>query len=331
MATPNFSILLVNYNGLVHLEECLRSIYTQEYQDFEVVMVDNASRDESVAFTQQHFPLVKIVESPKNLGFAGGNNLGLGHCLGRYIFFLNNDTCLASDALGELNNQVRGHPDLGIFGCFLINYANRSLADSAGDCLYAAGPVFSFSHYPVSMFTEPRFITSACAGAAVYSRAVLDKIGFFDEDFFLNFEDVDLSFRAQHVGEKILFLPSVKVFHKGSATLGGKKSPLSTYYSERNFGLFILKNFPLSNLIAFIPSFLFIKVARFFSLLRHQGFFPYLKGNWSSILLFPKILRKRKAILDSTVLTSRQFDQLLRRNWLRERLAFRRGDYNIPL
>src|SRR5690606_33441651 len=133
--------------------------------------------------------------------------------------------------------------------------------------------------YPVSLFQKPRFITSPCGGAAIYARKVLDAIGLFDEDFFLNFEDLDLGFRAQHAGERILFLPSVKVYHKGSATLGGKKSHISTYYAEKNYGLFLIKNLPLPRLIRFIPAFVFVKTARLITLSFHGGAIPYIKGN----------------------------------------------------
>ena len=328
---PSLSILLVNYNGLAHLEECFASISSQSFKDFEVVMVDNASKDGSIAFVAERFPWVKVVRSPANLGFAGGNNFGLPHCTGRNIFFLNNDTRLADGALAALDQAIREHAPVRVFACFLVNYSDHTLVDSAGDSLYAAGPTFSFSRYPVSMFTAPRPITSPCAGAAVYARAVLDKIGAFDEDFFLNFEDLDLGFRAQHAGEKILFLPQVKVYHKGSATLGGKKSAISTYYAEKNYGLFLLKNFPLLNLIRFLPAFIFVKTARLISLSIGGGVYHYFRGNFAFLRQVPLMLPKRRKILASSTLSSRQFDALLRKNWFRERLAWRRGRSDIPL
>lgn len=331
MKDPALSILLVNYNGLAHLEECLSSIETQDYRDFEVIMVDNASKDGSLDFVRTRFPWVKVVVSQTNLGFAGGNNLGIPHCRGRDIFFLNNDTRLAQGALRELDEAIRANPAIRIFACFLVNYGDHTLVDSAGDSLYAMGPTFSFTRYPVSMFTRPRLVTSACAGAAVYGREVLEKIGWFDEDFFLNFEDLDLGFRAQHAGEKTLFLPQVKVYHKGSATLGGKKSPVSTFYAEKNFGLFVLKNFPAANLLRFLPALVFVKSARFVSLLLHGGIYHYLRGNWACLKQIPIILPKRRRIQAASVLSSGDFDNLLRKNWFRERLAWRRGDHDIPL
>ncbi len=330
-ARPSLSILLVNYNGLAHLEECLSSIGSQSFKDFEVVMVDNGSKDASIAFVRERFPWVKIVEAGANLGFAGGNNLGLKHCTGRDIFFLNNDTRLADGALEALAQAIKEHPSIRVYACFLVNYGDHTLVDSAGDSLYAMGPTFSFTRYPVAMFTQPRLVTSPCAGAAVYRRDLLNAIGAFDEDFFLNFEDLDLGFRAQHAGEKILFLPQVRVYHKGSATLGGKKSAVSTYYSEKNFALFLIKNFPLVNLIRFLPALAFVKTARLISLTLHGGLYHYLRGNIACLRQIPLMLPKRRRILADSVLTSRQFDGLLRKNWFRERLAWRRGRSDIPL
>lgn len=331
MNIPTFSILIVNYNGKQHLEECLGSVYGQSFKDFEVVMVDNASADGSVEWVKERFPEVKVVVSRTNLGFAGGNNLGLPHCSGRWIFFLNNDTRIAPDALAELDAHAKSAPKTRVFACFLLNYKDPSKVDSAGDTIYTWGPTFSWTGYPAAKFTSPRQVTSACAGAAVYHRDVLDRIGGFDEDFFLNFEDVDLSLRARHAGENILFLPSVKVYHKGSASLGGKKSRTSLFYSERNFLAMVLKNFPLPNLIRFLPALLFIKAGSLRTCVKYGCAEAWFKANLEALRLLPGMLAKRRAIQETSVLGGREFARLLRKSWLRERLAFHRGEYDIPI
>jgi GT2 family glycosyltransferase len=203
--------------------------------------------------------------------------------------------------------------------------------DSAGDSIYTCGKGFSFTGYPVSLFTRERFVPSACAGAAVFARQVIDRIGFFDEDYFLNYEDLDLSFRARHAGERILFVPGCKVFHKGSSTLGGKKSALSLYYAERNFNLFVLKNFPMPYLVKFIPSFLFVKAWGLLAALWFRVPMAYVRGNLAFLRLLPRIPAKRREVLGKSTLTSRQFEGLLRKHWLREKILFLRGRYDIPL
>jgi GT2 family glycosyltransferase len=323
------SVLIVNYNGLAHLPECLEALQAQTCKDFEVVIVDNGSKDGSVAWIRRNHPWVVLVESDRNRGFAGGNNFGIPHCRGESVYFLNNDTSIHPEAIRELVSAGRDNPGVNVFASFLINYKDRAKVDSAGDCIYTCGKGFSFTGYPVSLFDKPRFITSACAGAALYSRKTLDRIGTFDEDFFLNYEDLDLSFRAQHAGEKILFVPASKVFHKGSSTLGGKKSSLSLYYSERNFGLFVLKNFPTSALIRFIPSILFVKAWGLLAAFWFGSPGAYFRGNFSFLGQLARIPAKRRRILGSSVLTPGQFRGLLRPHWLREKLAFLRGDFGI--
>lgn len=321
------SILTVNYNGIQHLKDCFESIFNQTFLDYEVVMVDNGSKDESVDFVRKNFPKVKIVIAGKNLGFAGGNNFGLKYCEGEHIFFLNNDVKVAPEALAELNKIISTNNHYQIFAPFLISLPHPDKADSAGDGVYTWGPVYSHTGYPISQFLQQREVASACGGAALYARSVLNEIGVFDEDFFLNFEDLDLGFRARHAGYRTLFLPSVKVFHKGSATLGGKKSYLSTYYSERNYLWFIIKNFPGFSFIRFIPSILFVKIARLISMTLHGQLKAYIYGNLDSFRGIPKMWRKRRTLIPKSKMSQHEFWGLLRKNWPMERIRFKMKDY----
>jgi len=330
-APPLLSILIVNHNGIEHLDECLGSIEAQDFRDFEIVMVDNASTDDSVALVGKRFPDVKIVRSTANLGFAGGNNLGIRNCRGDFVFLLNNDTRLQPGALPSLARGIRRNRGIRVFGCFLIDYENPDRVDSAGDTLYTAGVPFSFAGFPVTKFQAPRRVTAVCAGAAVYHRGLLDELGGFDEDFFLLFEDVDLCLRARHFGEDILFLPSVKVLHKGSASFGGKHSNLYLYYYERNLLLVFLKNFPLRSLLRTLPRHIALKIPRLLHAMVRGALATYLRANWDSIRMIPRALEKRRRILEISRLSPGEFDDLLRRHWLREQLAIARQNYDLPL
>lgn len=330
-SAPLISVLIVNYNGRALLEECFRSLERQTFRDFETVMVDNASRDGSIEFVREAFPWVRVVASEENLGFGGGNNLGYRHCAGKFIYFLNNDVEADPEALGELARAIEDNPGIGIFQSFLIQHRDRTKADSAGDTLYTCGKGCTFVNYPVSVFSSPRLITSACGGAALFSRAVLEKIGLFDADYFLNYEDLDLSFRAQHAGEKILFVPSSRIYHYGGISQGGRTSYTSLFYAERNFGLFVLKNFPAGFLVRFIPGFLFVKAWGLLKAVWSGHPFAYVRGNLSFFTLLRGIPAKRRAILGSSMLSPREFRALFRKNWLREKIAYLRGNYDIPL
>lgn len=321
---PEISILIVNYNGLVHLEECLASVYAQDYPDFEVIVVDNASHDTSVAFVRERFPQVKMVLSDTNLGFAGGNNLGLRHCMGRQVLLLNNDTRMEAGCLAALAEAVRTYAPVRIFQPMQLDYYQPDKVDSAGDTVYTAFFSFSFTGYPAAIFSDPRPITGACAAAALYPRDLLEKLGGFDEDFFLVYEDLDLSLRARHLGEEILLLPAAKVLHKRSASLG-KRSALTLFYSERNFALCVLKNYPTAVLLPRLPAFLLMKAFNLLVSARAGMLGVYLKATWASLRLAPAMLAKRSAILGASRLPAARFSALLRRGWLRERLAFKSG------
>lgn len=330
-AKPYISILVVSYNGLHLLKECLDSIEAQTFRDFEVVLVDNGSKDETEKFVRENYPGVRLVICTPNRGWGAGANFGFQYCRGEFIYFLNNDVSLDKTALEELVAASHDHPEAAIFASFLIRYHDRTKVDSAGDTVYTCGKSFTFGGYPVSIFTKQRWITSACMGAALFSRKVLDKIGLLDIDFFLNYEDLDLSFRARHAGEKILFVPESKVYHYGSVTLGGRTSYTSLFYAERNFGLFVLKNFPLPFLLKFIPSIFFVKSWGLLKAVWCGHPMAFVRGNLSFLALLPKIPAKRRAILGSSVLSNSEFEALFRKNWLKEKIAYLRGDYNIPL
>lgn len=328
---PLFSVLMVNYNGKALLGECLDSLEAQTFRDFEAIMVDNGSKDGSLEYVRERYPWVTLLPTGANLGFGGGNNYGYPHCRGRFIYFLNNDVRAETDALEKLADAVREHPGFGVFASLLIQYRDRAKVDSAGDTMYTCGKSFTWSHYPVSMFAEPREITSACAGAALFARSVLEKIGLFDADFFLNFEDLDLSFRARHAGERILCVPASRIYHHGSASLGGRTSYLSLYYAERNILLFMLKNYPLPTLLRTLPGIAFIKVWGLLKAVYSGHPMAFLRGNLAFLAMLPSIPAKRKAILGKSVLSDGDFRKLLRRHWLREKIAFLKGRYDIPL
>jgi GT2 family glycosyltransferase len=328
---PRISVLIVNYNGRALLDECLRSLEAQTYRDFEVVLADNASSDGSLEYVREHYPWVRAVATGANLGFGGGNNFGYAHCRGELVYFLNNDVSVEADALAELARAADENPGIGIFQSLLIQHRDRTKVDSAGDTLYTCGKGCTFVNYPVSVFARPRLITAACGGAAMFSRRVLGKIGLFDADFFLNYEDLDLSFRAQHAGEKILFVPSSRVYHYGGVSQGGRLSYTSLFYAERNFLFFVLKNFPAWYLWRFVPAILFVKTWGLFKTAWSGHPMAFVKGNLSFLRLLPKIPAKRRAILRNSTLSREDFRALFRKHWLREKIAYMRGDFDIPL
>jgi len=317
---PLFSILIVNYNGLHHLPECLESLYAQTLQDFEIVMVDNASKDGSLTYLREHHPRVKLIESRVNFGFAGGNNFGYPHCQGEWIFFLNNDTRCEPDCLEKLAEAARTL-DAGAIACLMLDYYHPERVDNGGDMLYTAGPAFSNRNLPASdpLYKSPRRISLACGGASAWKRSVLEEIGLFDEDFFLNFEDVDLSFRTSHAGYKIWMAPAAKVHHKGSATIG-HYTRTSVFHCSRNMLWVRIKNYPAPIFLRhLIPMFATAVFTFGVMLVRGAGHW-WIEGRLQQIPKIPRMLSKRKQILAHSKISAREFNALLRPNWFVERV-----------
>lgn len=245
--TPAVSILIVNWNGLRHLPECLASLAAQSFRDFETVLVDNGSTDGSVPFVRAHFPWVRLVELPANAGFAGGNNAGLPHCRGDYLITLNNDTIAAPGWLGELVRVAAAHPRAGMVGSRICRADDPDRLDSLGVQLCLDGNsrgarrgarIADIDLAPVM----PILLPSACA--ALYRKAMLDEIGFFDDDFFAYCEDTDLGLRGRLAGWDALLAGDAVLLHKYSQT-GGALSPFKLRLVERNHFWVAIKNYPL--------------------------------------------------------------------------------------
>ena len=173
MTVPDVSVIVVNFNGQRYLETCLSSIEQQDFER-EIVLVDNASVDDSVAFVRERFPAVRLVKLERNLGFAGGNNAGARVATGRYLAFLNNDTRVNPSWLGALRRAIDGKPDVGFVTSRIVYMHDPTVIDSAGDCLTRSGDVFKRGHGDSSdRLAQPREVFGACGAACLFRRGCL--------------------------------------------------------------------------------------------------------------------------------------------------------------
>lgn len=251
-----FSVIIPNWNGLRHLEECLHSLAEQTFRDFETVLVDNASTDGSVQFIRERFPAVRIVALHENRGFAGGVNAGIRASNGGYIVLLNNDTAVESNWLMRLNQAVSENTDIWMFASMLVNYHDHTRVDSAGDALdLCLGPYKIGEREPVQRHLTGRFIFGACGGGGCYKRELFERIGLFDEDFFAYFEDTDLSFRANWSGYRCLSVPDAVIYHKVGGTSDADQASRDRFdiMRRRNYIFLIIKNYPLEFLFRYLP------------------------------------------------------------------------------
>jgi len=321
---PKVSVIITNYNGEEFITSCLKSLEEQLYKDFEIIVVDNGSSDNSLnkirefLGTSTNASPVRLIPVEVNLGFAGGNLEGLRHTNNEYIALLNNDTEPDKKWLGNLVAAMEANPAVGICASKMIVYGAQKI-DSAGDGFSTNLRAFKRGEeQSVNAYNTEEYIFGACAGAALYRRRMLDEIGFFDEDFFLIHEDTDLNFRAQLSGWKVLYIPSAIVHHKVRSTIG-HMSEEAIYYSLRNTELTRFKNVPVGLFIRCFPSYLFGTFFEFlYFSIKHGKFRLYIKAKKDVFKLLPKMLRKRKEIMSSKKVDNRYLYSIITPFWNNE-------------
>src|SRR5262249_54128110 len=236
-----FSILVVNFNGRRHLAACLAGLTAQtlpRYQ-FEVVLVDNASADDSVQLVQDTFPWVRVVRLPRNTGFAGGDNAGLPFAHARFVVLLNNDTIPDPHWLAELSDVTEAGT---VAASKLVFASDPTTLNSAGLQLLRDGRGLDrgFRHPDRGQFENSQAVFAGCGAAVVIDTHTLDG-PLFDPHYFVYYEDLDAGWRAELNGRPAEYVPRslVRHVHGGSA---GDESPLFRFHNERNRALTSLRN-----------------------------------------------------------------------------------------
>jgi GT2 family glycosyltransferase len=313
------SVIIPNYNGEKHLRECLDSLKIQSFDKFDIIIVDNNSSDKSVDIINNEYSFVKLINMTSNSGFSKAVNTGIRFALKnsniKYIILLNNDIKCDKDFIKELISGF-SNSDTGSVASKMMNFYNTDIIDDAGDFINKKGlPTARGNKKKDSPeFNKEKFIFSACAGAAAYSREVFEIVGLFDEDFFAYYEDIDFSYRMQLAGYKCYYNPKAFCYHKRGATFSSR-GELTTMLCEKNLVALRLKNYPVSLLFKYQYIFFFSRIVRYYRFWRDHSFKVfvyavrgYLKGLWE----IPKNLKKRKMIQKNRNLNSRQIENLLK-------------------
>ncbi len=251
---PEVTVVIPNYNGMAYLKTCLSSLERQTTADFEVLIVDNGSTDGSLTWLAENCPEVRVLPLDKNYGFCVAVNRGIKASDTPYVILLNNDTEAEPEFVEALLAAIQRSDR--IFSCQakMIDFANRRIMDDAGDFYCALGWGFARGKgQPEQKYDRDVEIFAACAGAAIYRRAVLDEIGWLDEKHFAYLEDIDLGYRARQYGYINCFASAARVYHRGSATTGSKHNAFKVRLSARNSLYVAYKNMPLPQLILNSP------------------------------------------------------------------------------
>ncbi len=322
---PLISVIVVNWNGQAFLQECLEALVGQTYDKFEIIFVDNGSTDASVDFVSQNFPQIAILALSENYGFAGGNIKGLEVSNGEYIALLNNDTCVDQKWLDNLGQPMRVDSSVGICASKLLMDSTGKI-NSAGDGITTAGVGCNRGLGNDRMLYERQeAVFGACGGAVLYRRAMLEEIGFLDNDFFLYDEDTDLNFRAQLAGWKCIYVPNACVYHKVNGTTG-RLSDLHVYYHTRNLEFVWIKDMPTGLMLRFVHHKLIQELGSFCYLcLRHGKWKAFFQGKKDAIRMLPVMLRKRREIQKKKRVTNQYIQSFLlpyfNKRFIRQKIA----------
>ena len=249
---PRVGVVIPTWNGADLLRSALQSLRGQRYRDFEIVVVDNGSRDRTLAMLAEEFPDVRCISLPVNRGFAVAVNLGIRATSGEYVALLNNDAEADPDWLRALVVALDRYPDVGSVASKMLDAGEPGIIDAAGDSMSLFAWNAGHGEPDGPDFAVGREVLSACAGAAAYRRSLFDRVGFLDESYSSWFEDVDLGVRAQLAGFRCWYEPSAVVRHRGSATLG-RLSDTKAYFTVRNSLKLFFQTMPLRRLILWGP------------------------------------------------------------------------------
>lgn len=252
---PLISIITVNYNNHAVTAELLRSLYSLEYTNFEVIVVDNASLIDPTEELIKIYPNATIIRSDKNLGFAGGNNLGIKSAKGELLFFINNDTELTPGILQPLIDTFHKHPDAGAVSPKFHYYFHPGIIEYAGyqrvSILTGRNGMIGCKEKDIGQYDKETETHYTHGGAMMLPRYIIDLVGLMPESYFLYYEEFDWCEQIKRKGFKIYYQPRALIYHKESMTTG-KESTLKTYYITRNRILFMRRNAKPLHLIMFI-------------------------------------------------------------------------------
>ena len=257
---PLISIIIVNFNGKLYLEKCLESLMKIDYSNYEIIVIDNNSSDDSILFLEKNYSKIIIKKLEKNNGFAYPNNLGAKLASGEFLLFLNNDTIVSPSFLSELLTTITSDSKIAICQSLLLK--TNGDVDSSGDFVDTLGRAFS------SREKNPNFkqILSARGACMLIKKKIFFELEGFDEKFFVSFEDVDLGWRAWLSGYKVFVVPKSTVIHHSGKTISKLKNEIQ-FHSSKNTLILRLTNFEtIISIKSIVALFLITFFKRFFKI-----------------------------------------------------------------
>jgi GT2 family glycosyltransferase len=309
---PRSSVVVPNLNGRRFLRPCLDALAAQTDSDLEVIVVDNGSDDDSVAFVRERFPHARLVELGRNHGFAGAVNAGIAAARGELVAFLNNDAEPAPAWLYELRRCLERHPSAAAATAKLVTSHAPDLLDGAGDGLTPSFLPFVHGHGKddADQYNEEIQVFGASGTASLWRGDVLQRLGGFDERFFAYYEDVDLSFRARLLGHEIWYAPRAVAVHRRGGT-AGTDLRFTLYHPAKNRWFFLLKDAPAGLLVRHPLGLVVGEGFWWMRALRSRSPIILLRAYAEVARNLRPLLRERRKLQSSRVVSAGELDRLL--------------------
>lgn len=293
------SVIIPNWNGRYLLEDCLLSLSKQSFKNFEIILVDNGSIDDSLEYVESNFPRVRVLKLRKNFGFAKAINEGVEASNAEYVVLLNNDTAVNKNWLESLIECASEHPEVISVNSKLLNFYHKKIIDGVGILINEVGQARSIGWQEEDRghYEKESYIFGATGGASLFKREDFIKLGRFDESYFMYSEEVDLAFRAQFAGFKSIFCPKAIVYHKHKATSKKLLSHIE-YWQFRNMTQTIIKDFPASILLKRWRwlKIILVHFNTIFYQLKNGYLWPPILADFWILLHLSQLLKKRREI-----------------------------------
>jgi GT2 family glycosyltransferase len=314
-ASFSIAVIVVNWNSGAYLGKCLQSLKTQTLKPIRIIVVDNASTDDSLEGVEEKFQDCEFIKLESNTGFAFANNFAVNkadNC--DWIAFLNPDAFASPDWLEKLSEAVEEFPECASFGSHMLRHGSGQI-DGTGDVYHVCGSAWRRDHGALSSKVETQMqeIFSPCAAASFIRRDVFSAAGGFDENFFAYFEDVDLGFRLQLKGYACRYVPDAVVEHVGSATTS-RYSDFAVYHGQRNLVWSYIRNMP--RFWYYLPQHIIFNLAALIWFTLKGKAVPVFRAKWHALKEFPRVWTLRKTTQEGRVVdTSVVINKMSRNFW----------------
>jgi GT2 family glycosyltransferase len=320
---PKVSIVIPNRDGatprdgLTYLDLVMGTLAEQSFRDFEVVVVDNGSADDSVQYLRESWPEVKVVELGENRGFSAACNAGIAAGRGPYVALLNTDIELSPDWLELLVGELDRDPRIGFATGKIMRHDDRDVIEQAGHDFFTCGRFEprGLDERDEGQYDERRATPIVTAAAAMYRRGAFEQVGGFDEDYFLYCEDGDVCLRMLLRGYSGLYVPEPKAFHVRGGTVGAAASDLPRFFLVRNALITLLKDLPASVLLRSLPKIALYHWGQLSAARRERYARRVLQAYASFLRMVPATLRKRRAVQGDRTVSPAAFASQVRTDY----------------